>query len=225
MKELFSVLMIYLLAFLVAGLIFGLTFLTGIMIYKMSNKKYKGSYLFQFWGFIAFVVIYMLYPDMIRVTNFKNVFRLQNFLLMIVAALPINIYFYYKGIRLQISGTKAVVAFFDGISMEIPQRLFMQNLFLVMTLGSVILKDSTWAVLLNALIWVQCILVQEFLIGERKYKKVVPELITSFWFSIWIGILYFSTGNILLPMITHGLLRIFPYGILDKLLKNNKSYN
>lgn len=222
MNELFSILIKYLLAFLLSGLIFGATFITETIIYRWSNMKFKGLYTFQFWGLIAFLVLHKPYPDMISVIDFEKVFRWKNLLLMIVAGLPINIYFYFKRVRTQKNQIETVRTFFDGVFMEVPQRLFMQNLFILMGLGTVIFEGFTLAVLLNALIWVLCILAQELFIGKREYKKLVPEIMTSFWFSIWIGILYTLTGNILLPMITHGLLRIFPYGVLDKVFMSNK---
>lgn len=61
-------------------------------------------------------------------------------------------------------------------------------------------------------------------INRKKISyKIVPEIIASFWFSIWVGILYSITGNIVVAMITHGLQRIVTYEIRKRMGNINKS--
>jgi hypothetical protein len=107
--------------------------------------------------------------------------------------------------------------FLDGVSMEIPQRLLIQNLFIVLGLNQVIYSELTLGILLNAAIWVQFIIIQEVIIEKKVSFAVIPELTASFWFSIWVGILYRVTGNIVIALFTHGLQRIVTYVFRKKL--------
>ena len=116
--------------------------------------------------------------------------------------------------------------FLNGASMEIPQRLLVQNLFVVLGVNTIIYKSITLAILLNALIWVQFILIQEIISGNKITLKIIPEIIASFWFSIWVGVIYMDTGNILIAMLTHGLQRIITHGIRLKFGKQEiKRFN
>lgn len=60
------------------------------------------------------------------------------------------------------------------------------------------------------------IIVQEVMGGKKVSSAILPEVIASFWFSIWVGILYRDTGNIIMPMLAHGLERILAYKIREK---------
>ncbi|MCT4542440.1 MAG: CPBP family glutamic-type intramembrane protease [Vallitalea sp.] len=105
--------------------------------------------------------------------------------------------------------------------MEIPQRLLAQNLFFV-----IIGNFHTWGfikvpILLNAILWVQLILMQEVMNKKKLSNKVIFEIAASFWFSIFVGTLYYRTGNILVPMLCHGLERYLKYLFISMVLKKN----
>lgn len=51
---------------------------------------------------------------------------------------------------------------------------------------------------------------------SRISSEIIFESIASFWFSIWVGIIYVDTGNILVVMLTHGLQRIVTYWVRQK---------
>jgi hypothetical protein len=116
--------------------------------------------------------------------------------------------------------------FIDGAVMEIPQRLLDQNLFFLM------IEDfqHTWGfiqvpILLNAILWVQFILMQEMMNKRKFSNKVIFEIAASFWFSFFVGLLYYRTGNILAPMLCHGLERYLKYlfkSIVGIIKKQNK---
>jgi hypothetical protein len=103
--------------------------------------------------------------------------------------------------------------------MEIPQRLLVQNMLVVLNVNIIIYGSMTLGIFLNSLIWIQFIIVQEFICGRKITKKIMPEIIASAWFSIWVGILYSMSGNIIVPMITHGLERLVTYWLKQNFSK------
>jgi len=96
----------------------------------------------------------------------------------------------------------------DGMAMEVLMRLLVQNLFLIVGATTVVFGEVNLAILLTALIFPQFMLIQDKFQRNPITLKLLPEIIASIWFSIWVGVLYFTTGNILLPMIAHGLERL-----------------
>lgn len=64
------------------------------------------------------------------------------------------------------------------------------------------------AIVMNTVLWVQYILIQDFLSGISINRATINKIIASACFSIGIGYLYASSGSILLTMLGHGMERI-----------------
>ncbi len=201
-----NVILGYLIVFVIICGVFGLTIITG-NLFKVEVLK---RYLLQIWSFLIFSIVYAVSSLNIRVFDFRNSMSFNNLLLALLAIFPTVIIIYYSD-KSKPDNKFIHYDFLDGAVMEIPQRLLAQNLFLVMIGSFQILGFIEISILLNAILWVQFILMQEVLNKRKLSNKVVLEIIASLWFSIFIGILYYRTGNILVPMLCHGLERYLKY--------------
>ena len=198
----------YIIVSMVVVLVYGMDVLSTEIIKKFYKKDFIDSYLFQFWSLILFIIVWHFNSSKLSVFRVPNLLSLKNVLLIFISIIPTSIIVCGRKIR----SSKPLEKFVDGMSMEVPQRLLVQNLFIVLGINTVIYGELTLGILLTALIWVQFIVIQEIIIKNKITFNVIPELIASFWFSIWVGILYSMTGNIVIAMGTHGLERIVAYG-------------
>ena len=207
----------YILVSMIISSLYGITVLSIIGVRKFYKKDFQGSYQFQLWSLILFLIIWYLSPLKISVFNINNSWNLRNILLMLLSIIPTGIII-RKG-KSHIDNP--LENFLSGAMMEIPQRLLIQNLFIILGINTVIYKELTLGIVLNALVWVQFIIVQEVINKQKISSKIVPYIVASFWFSIWVGILYSITGNIVVTMITHGLQRIVTHEIRKRVVKQN----
>lgn len=207
----FSIILKYTIATLLISLIFGVTVSSSIVIKKAFKKDVISPYLFQLWSLIIFIIIWIYYKPDVQIFNTYNLLFWKNILLFLIAVVPASL-IAAQGIKMK--RTKPILMqFIDGASMEIPMRLLVQNLFFILGINVLLFNSLSLGILLNAIIWVQFILVQEAIGGRKITKAILPEVAASFWFSIWVGILYKDTGNILMPMLAHGLQRIVTHNI------------
>lgn len=202
----------YIMISIIISLIFGATVFSSFMIKKVSKKDRIGPYLFQFWSLIVFIIIWKYYKPNIQVFGFSNLLTWRNILLIFVAVVPTSIIAYY-GSKIKPTYQFGLRNFLDGASMEIPMRLLVQNLFVILGINMIVYKSISLDIFMNATIWVQFIIVQEVTQGRMITSAILPEVIASFWFSILAGILYKDTGNIIMPMLAHGLQRMVTYKI------------
>lgn len=210
-----SIVLKYIIISIVICSLYGLVIFSTLIIKKIYKKSFNDSYLFQFWSLIFFIIVYKIHPSNIFFLETHNLWNLKNILLVLVCVIPTS-FIAYLGKRYNESNIFKIENFLNGASMEIPQRLLVQNLFVVLGVNTVVYGQITLSILLNALIWVQFIIVQEVINGKRITSKLIYETTASFWFSIWVGIIYVSTGNIIVTMLTHGLQRIFTYWMRRK---------
>jgi len=202
----------YIIISLVICLLYLMNGLSVSIIKKSYNKDFKDSYLFQFWALVFFLIIWLLDPSKLVIFEVDNLWSWSTVLLILMAVIPTSI------IASEVKDYKPksrfkVKDFLGGASMEIPQRLLVQNLFLLLGVNSLIYGLLRLDIVLTAVIWVQFIILQEVINSNKISKKIIIEVFASFWFSIWVGILYLSTGNILVAMLTHGLQRMTTYRI------------
>ena len=189
---------------------YGLMKLSVGVIKKLSKGSCNGNYLFQLWGLAIVLIVYSLYPSNIDFFQTENIFTWNTLLLIIMSVIPTSLIVMYRE-RTNPLKPFSIKHFLDGVSMEIPQRLLSQNLLIIFYKNLFTFKALQLMVILNAFIWVQFILIQEIIIYRKISIKIMPDIIASFWFSIWIGILYMYTGNIIIAMLTHGLQRYTAY--------------
>lgn len=212
----------YILVSIVICLLYGLNVLSIVAIRKFYKKDFNGSYLFQSWSFIVFLILWHLSSWKISVFDVHSLWNLKNIILICLSVIPTSI-MVSKGKKEYIMPIKN---FLSGASMEIPQRLLTQNLFTVLGINVVVYGELTGEIFLNALIWVQFIIVQEIINKKKFSSKIALDIAASFWFSIWVGILYNITGNIIITMIAHGLQRITTHEVRKRLenIDNNKPF-
>lgn len=202
----------YIIVSIIISVIFGLTVLLSSVIKRRFKNEILNPYLFQLLSLCLFVLIWIKYKSNISILNPFNLSSWQNILLIFMATVPTS-FIVYRGKK--IKPNSLFKNFINGISMEIPQRLLVQNLFVILGVNGIIYGSLSSDILLNSIIWVQFIVIQEIIQGRRITKDIAPEVIASFWFSIWVGILYKNSGNISLPMLSHGLQRILTYNIYN----------
>lgn len=205
----------YIMISIVICLLYGIQILSTNVIIKFHKKSFKDSYLFQFWSLIFFIIVWKVNPSHIYFLEIHRLWNFKNIVLILICVLPTS-FIAYQVKKYKPKNLFKIGNFLNGASMEIPQRLLVQNLFVVLGVSTVIYGPITLSILLNALIWVQFIIVQEVMEGNRISPPIIFESIASFWFSIWVGIIYVDTGNIVVAMLTHGLQRMVTYWARQK---------
>ncbi len=191
----------YIAVSILLSIIFGLSVLTLIVQNKIKFSVINSEYLYQFWSFVFFVILYIIYNEKIRILNLDNIFSIENLLLICAAVIPIVLFTKNKGKNKKLSEGVLKAGF-----MEIPQRLLSQNIFFIFIGDFEMIRGIPAAIVLNGLIFAQFIIVQELINKKNITKEILSEIILSFWFSIFIGLLYHRTGNIILAMISHSLI-------------------
>jgi hypothetical protein len=213
-----SIILKYILISILISLIFGITVLSDKITNKINRGKFISPYFFQLWSLLIFIALWFFNKSKIEIFEVSRLINWDNVVLMLMAVIPTSVIVYLGNT----SRTKipfGLVDFINGASMEIPQRVLVQNMFVILNVDIIIYGAMTLGIFLNSLIWVQFIIVQEFICGRKITKEIMPEIIASAWFSIWVGILYSISGNIIVPMIIHGLERMVTYWLKQNFRK------
>jgi len=213
-----SIILKYIFISVLISLIFGLTVLSDKITNKINRGKFIGPYFFQLWSLLIFIVFWFFNKPKIDIFEVSRLGNWYNIMLMLIAVIPTSI-IVYLGSTSRTKKAFTLVDFINGASMEIPQRLLVQNMFVILNVNMIIYGSMTLAIFLNSLIWVQFIIVQEFICGRKITRKIIQEIIASVWFSVWVGILYSISGNIIVPMITHGFERMGAYWLKQNFSK------
>lgn len=211
----FIVILKYIIVSIIISLLFGITVFSSIITKKVFKKDFINPYLFQLWSLILFIIIWCYCKPELAVFNTYSLLNWNNILLLVIAVIPTSI-ISYQGNKFKPTSSIRVDDFLKGASMEISQRLLVQNLFVLLGVNIFIYGSLTLDILLNSLVWIQFIIIQKIINGNKISISISPEIIASFWFSIWVGILYKNTGNIIIPMLAHGLQRVLTYKIRQK---------
>lgn len=207
---------IYLIATVVVGLLFAIQI---PFIYLISKLKLKiNNFSFQILFLIAFFIMYKSNPELISVFNCNYIVSLQAIVLLTLAVIPTVIIVQFE--------KREKHKFFEwvllGISMEIPQRLFLQNFLFIILVKSGFSEANILSIIMNAILWVQFIIFQDVIFKQKLNLKSLPKIISSLWFSIFVGSLYFYSGNILMPILAHGLERMLSEILYDRKVKKAK---
>ncbi len=204
-------------------LLYVLTIFSFNLIKKFYDDNFKGTYLFQFWSLIISLILWYYYPEEIALFKTDGLYNYKNILLILLAVIPtaiiVNINKPKVGKRVEGESTKLLNTLLDGAMMEFPQRLVVQNLFIILGVKGIIYGDLNLAILLTAIIWVQFIIIQELINNRSISLEILREITASFWFSIWVGILYSLSGNIVVVMLSHSLQRLVSYLIRKRLIE------
>lgn len=200
-----SIILKYILISILISLIFGALVLSNKITNKINRGKFLRSYFFQLLSLVIFIVIWIFNKSKIEIFEVGRLVNWDNVIIMLFAIIPTSV---IACLSDKARTKKLLIDFIDGASMEIPQRLLVQNMFVIFSVNIIIYGSMTLAIILNSFIWVQFIIVQELISGRKVTRKIIPDIIASAWFSIWAGILYSISGNIIVPMITHGVERM-----------------
>lgn len=198
----------YLIATLSIFVMFGLAVLGS----KYIRWDKVNRFLFPLAGGLLFIILNFISVRQIRVLHIKTLLDVSNLLLIVLAVIPTSFIMFMADNNKPTEPFK-IEEFLNGVSMEIPQRLYTQNLFFILCNRWFIHESFHLGILLNAILWVQFILLQQVMGGGKMTKVVVLEALASFWFSLVAGLLYFHTGNIVIVMATHGLQRYTKHGV------------
>lgn len=201
----------YLIVFVIVFCAFGLAIISSNLIKDNLIKRF----LVQIWSLIIFSVVYLFYSTNIRIFNFSNLFNYRNLLLLLLAIIPTVIIVFQSDKHKPINRF-TYRDYLEGVYMEIPQRLLSQNLLLITVGNNLIFGLLELHVLLNAILWAQFIIIQELMNKRMPSKETIYEILASVWFSIFVGILYCKTGNILVPMLCHGLERYLKFVVKQR---------
>lgn len=208
-----NILISYIVASLIVCLIFGIQFSITLFINKINTNIKISNYLFQSLFMIAFIVLYFFFPLQERLFNFQKFIEPINFVLFVIAVIPTSYIIARKKAAVHKPFEWAIL----GVSMEVPQRLFMQNLLYALLITFSTSQYRWVSIILNALIWAQFIIIQEKIVGNKLSKDILYDVLSSIWFSLAVGVLYEMSGNILLPMAAHGCERLLSELLRKKL--------
>ena len=214
----FSIIVKYISISILISLIFGLTILSYKTASKIDRGKFLSPYFFQLWSLFIFIVVWFFYKSKVEIFKVSKLANWHNITLMLIAIIPTSFIVYLDNTA-RTKKLSMLADFINGASMEIPQRLLVQNMFVILNVNTIIYGSITLAIALNSLIWVQFIILQEFICGRKVTKKIILAAVASAWFSIWVGILYSISGNIIISMITHGFERMVTHWLKQNFSK------
>ncbi|WP_291579467.1 hypothetical protein [Clostridium sp. UBA6640] len=205
----------YIIASLIASIVFGLQILI-LMLFKKTNINTKLSkYVFQLLFLVAFFILYFNAPVKVPVLNIVGIFTFKNIIIFLVTIFLTSYIVSFEKCEKH--------NFFEwsllGISMEIPQRLFMQTFFMIVLRNMKLNNADLISILLNTILWIQFIFAQDIICGQKINRSVIPKILSSVCFSLGMGMLYVWSGCIIVTMIGHGTERI----LSDKLREKNDS--
>lgn len=198
----------YVIATVIVFMMFGLTVL---MSPKVKNQRAKG-FLFQMWGLILCIPLILIYPEEIKFFGYENIFDITTVCFILLAIVPTSVIMFFSD-KKKPSKPFKWSEFSQGASMEIPQRLLVQNLFVVLCNYVIWGEYVQIGIILNALLWAQFIILQAVMNEKVISKTTIIEVCASMWFSIVVGILYYITGNIMVAMFTHGAQRFVKHRV------------
>ncbi|BCN32657.1 hypothetical protein [Anaeromicropila herbilytica] len=192
----------YFVASFLAFIIFGAQIIVSNTFEKIKVQSKLTQYISQILSLVAFLVMYKVSSVKIPVLNLTGVISIKSVTLLIITVIVTA--FIVSSCKKE--RHNLFEWFIGGVLMEIPQRLFMQTFFMIVLSG--VENGYYIAILLNAILWVQFIILQEIISGSKINRVVIMDSISSAFFSIGVGLLYVQTGCILMTMLAHGLERI-----------------
>lgn len=201
------------LGFILSGIWFGLNFIMKILIQKFDIPWL--SYMSTLFAsiipifFIASTV--GLYP--IQIGGIKDI---RVYIVAVITIIITTVIITRKKSVEYKKGKDILIWGFDGIMMEIPQRLMMQSFVygILKLLG--VSSLSLYTIIATALIWCMGIVIQIFLLKKQFDEDVIFDILASLFFSLGIGYVYQQTGLIVIPMSAHFCERILSCYIFNK---------
>lgn len=192
--------------YIVISSLVGILFLLSTLAYKLFSNKVNMTYILSTASFLVVAILKIFYGNQFSIIgSLGDLNGVMVVFQIITAAIPAAILACLAHPEGRKNSLKVEVL--TGMAVEIPSRALVQNLFVVFGATSVVFLSVTNSIVLTAIIWVQFIIVQEVMMKKSLGSKVVLDSVASVWFSVWVGVIYLTTGSIILAMITHGLER------------------
>lgn len=202
--------------FIICGVLFGGAILLAGII-KNSKVKWLVQLTMPIVSIIPLVILFTFQDfryDIINMQGFKDWI---NWIILILTALIPAIIVRFKEITVKKGLKSILMSAFEGMAMEIPQRLFMQTFIMVLLSMWKVPNANLYSYIINALIWCLGISAQNFIVKQPFNKDFWLDIVSSFIFSIGIGYVFVRGQNIVLAMVGHALERI-----VSNLIKNYK---
>ena len=201
----FIVLLSFLLGVMLSGIWFGVT-----CALKLLSNKIASIILFRFSGAIsAFIsTIAILFLNKNYFLDIQSIVDWHWWTTTLFVAVITAFIVSQNTVEELPRGKELLWYGFDGVLMEIPQRLMMQS-FVWYVLQKFNVKDALYiSIFITALIWCVSIVIQNLIIKIKFNIQTVREIIASAFFSIGVGYILTKTMFILFPMVAHFIERI-----------------
>lgn len=199
----------------IIGSIFLLSFKLNSLISRKADKMWiDTTYILSFISLLIVLIFKIFYKEEFSIIGGKSILSMKVLVQMFIAAFVAAGLASLAKPEQYKSTLKAQIL--TGMAMEVPMRGLVQNLFVILGATAVLFHSITLSIVLTAIFWVQFILIQEIMMKRKLSSKVVLDSIASMWFSIWVGVIYLTTGSMIVAMITHALERWFAYMIRKK---------
>lgn len=201
------------LGFALCGILFGFT-----IVLINTRVKVDGQFLMPIVSIIPVIILLIITRR--NIFNLYNIFDGISWIILIITNIIVIKLITLNSSNLILSRKTIFVNGLEGLMMEIPQRLLMQNFIFSLLSYWKVNNSNIWCILINANIWCLGILVQALIMKRNLHKALFIEILSSFIFSIGIGYVFMRTELILLPMIAHFAERIISKSILNRLKQN-----
>lgn len=204
------------LGFALSGILFGIT-----IVLSNTRAKAVGQFLMPIISIIPVIILLIITRR--NIFNLYNLFDGISWVILIITNTIVIMLITLNSSNLLLSRKAIFVNGLEGLMMEIPQRILMQNFIFSLLSYWKINNSDIWCILINANIWCLGILVQALIMKRNLHKALFTEILSSFIFSIGIGYVFMRTELILLPMIAHFAERIISKGLNVKISYKNIS--
>lgn len=193
-----KVVLAFLCGIIVMSIMFGLVQVLASLIDKVNILKIIKRYLMQIISLVFTIIMYSVVKIDNRVFKLSSLLNIKYYIyIMIIVLIVVSIVAMNNRNYSKMKLKEKVSNCFEGMTMEIPQRLFMQTFLYIIT-GSIEVS-----IILNSIIWCTGIFIQAVLFKLSMDKEFFREEISSFIFSIGIGYVFAQSECIILSMIAH----------------------
>lgn len=203
------ILLSLILGFALSGILFGLT-----IVLSNTRAKVVRKFLMPIISIIPVIILFII--TRVNIFNLYNIFDGISWIILIITNIIVIMLITLNSSNLLLSRKAIFVNGLEGLMMEIPQRVLMQNFIFSLLLYWKVVNSNIWCILINANIWCLGILAQALIMKRKLHKTLFIEILSSFIFSIGIGYVFIRTELILLPMIAHFAERIISKSILNR---------
>jgi len=192
-----------LLGMLLSGIWFGVR-----TILELISNKVEIKFISRFSTVLAALVptIIVVSNGNLKLWNFGSIVGWQSWVLVLLTVIVTALVVSKNKPSNILTGKELLWYALDGVLMEVPQRMMMQSFVcLLLELWGI---DAFYSALVTAIVWCISICIQCVIMKSKFDKSVVVELLSSFVFSLGVGIVLVRTEFILFTMVAHFMERI-----------------